>query len=186
MTFLPTDRMMRAASVATGALMCAMLTPASLSAAEPAPFELAGPALDILVMRGDQSLPIAQVPSLSEGDRLSIELGTTAGNRVREMVAQVIQSQLRQVNIDVRIKAEPPRIFFEAMNRRNYTGLGMYAWVQRPELLFEQAYVAVGDSMSPRRVSPSAMTVDAARLTSRHDAPGFAVRSAAACASRTI
>jgi len=67
------------------------------------------------------------------GERLSIELGTTAGNRVRELVAQVIQSQLRQVGIEVRVKAEPPRIFFEAMNRRNYSGLGMYAWVQRPE-----------------------------------------------------
>lgn len=67
------------------------------------------------------------------GERLSIELGTTAGNRVRELVAQVIQSQLRQVGIEVRIKAEPPRIFFDVMNKRNYSGLGMYAWVQRPE-----------------------------------------------------
>ncbi len=66
------------------------------------------------------------------GERLSIELGTTAGNRVRELVAQVIQSQLRQVGIEARIKAEPPRLFFEVMNRRNYNGLGMYAWVQRP------------------------------------------------------
>ena len=66
------------------------------------------------------------------GERLSIELGTTAGNRVRELVAQVIQSQLRQVGIEVRLKAEPPRIFFEAMNRRTFTGLAMYAWVQRP------------------------------------------------------
>jgi len=66
------------------------------------------------------------------GERLSIELGTTAGNRVRELVAQVIQSQLRQVGIEARIKADPPRLFFEAMNRRNYGGLGMYAWVQRP------------------------------------------------------
>ncbi|WP_420143348.1 hypothetical protein [Sphingobium sp.] len=49
------------------------LAPASLHAADPAPFELPGPALDILVMRGQQSLPIAQVPSLAEGDRLSIE-----------------------------------------------------------------------------------------------------------------
>ncbi|MEC3947989.1 hypothetical protein [Sphingobium sp. HWE2-09] len=83
MMFLPIDRMMRAASVATGALMCAILTPSPLGAAEPAPFELAGPALDILVMRGDQSLPIAQVPSLSEGDRLSIEadLPTDQGAR---------------------------------------------------------------------------------------------------------
>jgi len=67
------------------------------------------------------------------GERLSIELGTTAGNRVRELVAQVIQSQLRQVGIEVRLKAEPPRIFFEAMGKRTFGGLGMYAWVQRPE-----------------------------------------------------
>ena len=67
------------------------------------------------------------------GERLSIELGTTAGNRVRELVAQVIQSQLRQVGIEVRIKAEPPRIFFESMGRRTFSALGMYAWVQRPE-----------------------------------------------------
>lgn len=67
------------------------------------------------------------------GEKLSVELGTTAGNRVRELVAQVIQSQLRQVGIEVRLKAEPPRIFFDAMGKRTYSGLGMYAWVQRPE-----------------------------------------------------
>ena len=66
------------------------------------------------------------------GERFSIELGTTAGNRVREQVAQVIQSQLRQVGIEVRLKAEPPRIFFESMSRRSFTGLGMYAWSQSP------------------------------------------------------
>jgi peptide/nickel transport system substrate-binding protein len=67
------------------------------------------------------------------GEKLSIELSTTAGNRVRELVAQVIQSQLRQAGIEVRLKAETPRIFFEAMGKRTYSGLGMYAWVQRPE-----------------------------------------------------
>jgi len=69
----------------------------------------------------------------AKGDRFSIELTTTAGNRVRELVAQVIQSQLRQVGIELRIKAEPPRIFSEALNRRQFTGLAMYAWVQQPE-----------------------------------------------------
>lgn len=66
------------------------------------------------------------------GERFSIELGTTAGNRVREQVAQVIQSQLRQVGIELRLKAEPPRVFFESMTRRSYGGLGMYAWSQSP------------------------------------------------------
>lgn len=68
----------------------------------------------------------------AKGDRLSLEISTSAGNRVRELVTQVVQSQLRQVGIELRIKAEPPRIFFEAMNRRQFT-LGMYAWVQSPE-----------------------------------------------------
>ena len=67
------------------------------------------------------------------GQRFSIEITTTAGNRVREQVAQVIQSQLRQVGIELRIKAEPPRIFSEALNHRAFTGLAMYAWVQRPQ-----------------------------------------------------
>ena len=69
----------------------------------------------------------------ARGERLSLEITTTAGNRVRELVAQVIQSQLKQVGIEVRIKAEPPRIFSEALNRRQFTGLAMYAWVQQPQ-----------------------------------------------------
>jgi peptide/nickel transport system substrate-binding protein len=52
---------------------------------------------------------------------------------VREQVAQVLQSQFRQVGIELRIKAEPPRIFSEALNRRTFPGLAMYAWVERPE-----------------------------------------------------
>ena len=59
----------------------------------------------------------------AKGERLSIEITTTAGNRVRELVAQVIQSQLRQVGIELRIKAEPPRIFSEGLNRRQFPGL---------------------------------------------------------------
>jgi len=69
----------------------------------------------------------------SKGERLSLEITTTAGNRVRELVTQVIQSQLRQVGIELRIKAEPPRIFSEALNRRQFPALAMYAWVQSPE-----------------------------------------------------
>jgi hypothetical protein len=80
---LPIDRMIRTARCALGGLAMAMVAPASLGAAEPAPFELPGPALDILVMRGDQSLPIAQAPSLSEGDRLSIEADLPADQGAR-------------------------------------------------------------------------------------------------------
>ncbi|MBM3648969.1 MAG: peptide ABC transporter substrate-binding protein [Alphaproteobacteria bacterium] len=69
----------------------------------------------------------------AKGERLALEITTTAGNRVRELVAQVIQSQLRQVGIELRIKAEPPRVFSEGLSRRQFSALAMYAWVQRPE-----------------------------------------------------
>lgn len=69
----------------------------------------------------------------AKGERFSIELATTAGNRIREQVAQVIQSQLRGVGIELRIKAEPPRLFSESLNRRTFTGLAMYAWVSAPQ-----------------------------------------------------
>ena len=52
--------------------MAAMLASSTAVAADPAPFELNGPGLRIQVTRGKETLPIAQVPSLAEGDMLSI------------------------------------------------------------------------------------------------------------------
>ncbi|MCW5747979.1 MAG: peptide ABC transporter substrate-binding protein [Alphaproteobacteria bacterium] len=70
----------------------------------------------------------------AKGERLTIELGTTAGNRSREQVQQVLQSQWKQIGIDVRLKAEPPRVFFgETVRKRAYGGLAMYAWVSAPQ-----------------------------------------------------
>nr|WP_242126496.1 hypothetical protein [Sphingobium sp. Sx8-8] len=48
------------------------LSVASAQAADPAPFELGGPGLKIMVTRGQETLPIAQVPSLAEGDKLAV------------------------------------------------------------------------------------------------------------------
>jgi hypothetical protein len=41
--------------------------------ADPAPFDLAGPVLDVKVTRGSQTLPISQVPNLAGGDHLWIK-----------------------------------------------------------------------------------------------------------------
>lgn len=70
----------------------------------------------------------------ARGERLSIELATTAGNRIREQVQQVLQSQWKQIGIDVRLRVEPPRVFFgETVRKRGYGGLAMYAWVSAPQ-----------------------------------------------------
>jgi len=68
------------------------------------------------------------------GERLTIELMTTAGNRTRELVAQVLQSQWRELGIDARIRNEPARVFFgETVSKRKFTGAAMFAWLSSPE-----------------------------------------------------
>ena len=63
------------------------------------------------------------------GQRLSLEFVTTAGNRLRELVQQVLQSQWKNAGVEVVIKNEPARtIFGETLKKRTYTGLVMYAW----------------------------------------------------------
>ncbi|MET0238408.1 MAG: hypothetical protein ABW184_00795 [Sphingobium sp.] len=66
-----------------GCGIAAFLTAAPSLAADPAPFELTGPSLRISVTRGEQSLPIAQVPSLSEGDKIMIAADLPADQGVR-------------------------------------------------------------------------------------------------------
>src|SRR5271163_4777440 len=50
-------------------LLCVAST---LAIADPAPFDLSGPKLEVKVTRGDVTLPIAQVPNLAAGDTLWI------------------------------------------------------------------------------------------------------------------
>lgn len=65
---------------------------------------------------------------------LRLELMTTAGNRSRELVQQVVQSQLRRIGVDVRIRNEPARVFFgETVTKRRFDALAMFAWISAPE-----------------------------------------------------
>ena len=54
-------------------VLAAMLAFAIAASADPAPFDLAGPNLDVTVTRGGKTLPIAEVPNLAAGDRLWIK-----------------------------------------------------------------------------------------------------------------
>lgn len=68
------------------------------------------------------------------GERLSLELMTTAGNRSREAVQQVLQGMWRAVGIEARIRNEPPRVFFaETLSRRRFQGAALFAWISAPE-----------------------------------------------------
>ncbi|MBT3661788.1 MAG: peptide ABC transporter substrate-binding protein [Rhodospirillaceae bacterium] len=67
------------------------------------------------------------------GKPLRLQLMTTAGNRTRELVEQVLQSQWRDAGFDIRIRNEPARVFFgETVTKRKFPAMAMYAWLTSP------------------------------------------------------
>ena len=70
----------------------------------------------------------------ADGQPLTLEIMTTAGNRLRELVQQVLQSQWKAVGVDARIRNEPARVFFgRTMTERRFPAMAMYAWISAPE-----------------------------------------------------
>lgn len=70
----------------------------------------------------------------SAGEPLKIEIMSTAGNKTRELIQQILQSQLKDVGIDLRIRNEAPRVFFGQTTReRRFSGLALFAWISAPE-----------------------------------------------------
>jgi peptide/nickel transport system substrate-binding protein len=67
------------------------------------------------------------------GESLTLTLATTAGNRTRELVEEVLQSQWREIGIDARLKNQPARVLFgETLTHRKFD-MGMFAWISAPE-----------------------------------------------------
>ena len=68
------------------------------------------------------------------GAPLTLEIMTTAGNRSRELVQQVLQSQWKRLGIDVRIRNQPARVFFgQTVTQRKFSAMAMFAWISAPE-----------------------------------------------------
>ncbi len=68
------------------------------------------------------------------GETLVLTLGTTAGDRTRELVQQVLQSQWRQVGIEIRIQNAPARTFFgQQVRERRYGDMALFAWFAAPD-----------------------------------------------------
>lgn len=70
----------------------------------------------------------------AKGEPLRFDLMTTAGNKTRELIQQVLQNQWRQVGIDIRIRNEPARVFFgDTVSKRKFPHMAMYAWISSPK-----------------------------------------------------
>ncbi|TWA71356.1 peptide/nickel transport system substrate-binding protein [Azospirillum brasilense] len=70
----------------------------------------------------------------AKGERLSLEIMTTAGNRSREVLQQVLQAQWRQAGVEVRIVNEPARVLFgDTLEKRRFKSMALFAWISAPE-----------------------------------------------------
>jgi peptide/nickel transport system substrate-binding protein len=70
----------------------------------------------------------------TRGEPLRLDFQSTAGNRSRELVQQVLQGMWRSVGVEVVIRNEPPRVLFgETLARRRFTGMALFAWISSPE-----------------------------------------------------
>lgn len=70
----------------------------------------------------------------AKGERLTLEFMTTAGNRSRELLQQVLQAQWRQAGVEVRIVNEPPRVLFgQTLSQRRFKAMALFAWISAPE-----------------------------------------------------
>ncbi len=103
-----------------------------------------------------------------KGERLSLVFQTTAGNRLRELVQQVLQSQWKSACVEATIKNEPARTLFgETLKRRTYSGMVMYAWSSavgaspRPTLATASIPTAANGFSGSNMVAFSDPTMDA-------------------------
>ncbi len=97
-----------------------------------------------------------------EGERLSFEFATTAGNRSRALVQQFLQAQWAEVGVEARIRNLPPRVLFaEELSRRQFTGMALFAWISAPESV-------------PKTTLHSTMIPTAANGWSGQNYPGYA------------
>ena len=65
----------------------------------------------------------------AQGERLSFDFTTTAGNKLRELIQQVLQSQWKDAGVEVVIRNEPARTLFgPTLTHREFKGMALYGW----------------------------------------------------------
>ncbi len=69
-----------------------------------------------------------------DGTLLSFDFMTTAGDRLRELAQQSLQSDWAKIGARANIRNQPARVFFgETVTKRQFDGLAMFAWLSSPE-----------------------------------------------------
>lgn len=68
-----------------------------------------------------------------EGKKLSFSLSLDTGSKVNETFGSIIQSQWKDIGVDLQVKPEVARYLFTEIIPKRKFDLGMYAWISFPE-----------------------------------------------------
>lgn len=69
-----------------------------------------------------------------DGKKLTLNLAAGAGIKLNENLQAVIQSQLKEVGIDLTLKTEPARLFFSETLPKGKFDMAMFTWSSMPEM----------------------------------------------------
>lgn len=70
----------------------------------------------------------------AKGQKLALELMTTAGLRNREVTELVLQQAWKRIGVETSIRNQPARTFFgESVLRHNFPATALFAWMSAPE-----------------------------------------------------
>jgi peptide/nickel transport system substrate-binding protein len=79
----------------------------------------------------------------TKGERLSLSYITTAGDRTRELVQQVLQAQWKAVGIEARIENQPSRVLFgQTLDERLFADMAQFGWIASPETSSRTIYAS--------------------------------------------
>ncbi len=68
----------------------------------------------------------------AKGEPLALTIITTAGNKVRENIEQILSAQWKRIGVQLKIANQDANVFFDRLSRREYPHLAMYAWTMDP------------------------------------------------------
>jgi peptide/nickel transport system substrate-binding protein len=82
------------------------------------------------------------------GEKASVRLGTTSGNKLRELAVEILQAQAKDAGIEFKADSQPSRLFFPRIAGNKYD-LALFAWVGTGDPAGQVDIYGCADAKSP-------------------------------------
>jgi peptide/nickel transport system substrate-binding protein len=91
------------------------------------------------------------------GKRASVRLGTTSGNKLRELGVEILQAQAKSAGIEFRPDNQPSRLFFPRLSAEDYD-IALFAWVTTGDPAGQVDIYGTGGGSNWKHYSNAAVT----------------------------